>query len=178
VDQGRGPDAVNHDGSYFWIAAFLFFAVPGFRFRQKFMEPAREKFKRRLASDNPELFEFIDQHIVLDDMVRMETAIERSCEMFDLSSDWVPVRVFMNQWKINDIRRLNEYFLKMYQVLLPGGYYIGYAHTIDTHYKLIHKKFPRYMSQLIYLVDFCFNRIRIVGVRLALLSLFGGLFFH
>jgi hypothetical protein len=127
--------------------------------RQKLMEPAREKFKRRLASDNPELFEFIDQHIVLDDMVRMETAIERSCEMFDLNSDRVPVRVFMNQWKMNDIRRVNEYFLRLHQVLLPGGYYIGYAHTIDTHYKLIHRKFPRYMAQLIYLVDFCFNRV-------------------
>jgi len=127
--------------------------------RKKFMEPARAKFKNRFAFDNPKLFEFIDHHIVLDDMVRMETAIERSCELYDLSSDRVPVRLFMNQWKINDIRRVNEYFLKMHQLLMPGGYYIGYAHTISTHHKWIYKKFPRYMANLIYLVDFCYSRV-------------------
>lgn len=127
--------------------------------RKKLMEPARKIFKNRLASDNPELFEFIDQHIVLDDMVRMETAIERSCEPFDLSSDRVPVRLFMNQWKMNDIRRMNEYFLKVHRMLLPGGYYIGYAHTITTRYQWIYKKFPRQIAGFIYLADFCFNRI-------------------
>jgi len=107
--------------------------------RQKLNEPARKKFKNRLESDNPELFEFIDQHIVLDDMVRMETAIERSCELLDLSNDRVPVRLFLNLWKINDIRRVNEYFLQMYQMLMPGGYYIGHTHTIKTHYEWLYK---------------------------------------
>jgi len=111
--------------------------------RQKLMEPAGNRFKRRIASENPGLFEFIDQHINLDDMMRMETAIERSCDMLALNSDRMSVRVFMNLWKINDIRRVNAYFLEMHQLLLPGGYFIGHAHTIDTHYKWMFKKFPR-----------------------------------
>jgi len=127
--------------------------------RKKLMEPARKKFKRLLASDSLKLFEFIDHHIVLDDMVRIETAIERSCELYDLSSDRLPVRLFMNQRKINDIRRVNEYFLKMHQLLMPGGYYIGYAHTINTHHKWIYKKFPRHMANLIFLLNFCFSRV-------------------
>ena len=127
--------------------------------RQKLMEPAGKRFKRRIASENSGLFEFIDQHINLDDMMRMETAIERSCDMLDLNSDRMPVRVFMNLWKINDIRRVNAYFLEMHQMLLPGGYFIGHAHTIDTHYKWMFKKFPRYMAWVIYLVDFGFRRV-------------------
>jgi len=127
--------------------------------RKKLMEPAREKFKRRLSSDNPEFFEFIDQHIVLDDMMRMETVIERSCDLIDLHPDRGRARLFMNLWKLNDIRKMNEYFLKMHQMLLSGGCFIGYAHTINTHYKWIYKKFPRYMAGLIYMADFCFSRV-------------------
>ncbi len=127
--------------------------------RQKLMEPAREKFRSRLASTNPELFEFIDNHIVLDEMVRMETAIERCCELFELGSDRVPMRLFLNKCKINDIRRVNAYFLKVHQMLLPGGHLIGHAHTINTHYKWIYNKYPRYIAGFVYLVDFCFNRI-------------------
>ncbi|MBC2704214.1 sugar transferase [Desulfobacula sp.] len=127
--------------------------------RQKLMEPARGKFKRRLSSYSPELFEFIDRHIVLDDMMRMETVIERSCDLIDLHPDRGQARLFMNLWKINDIRRVNDYFLRMHQMLLPGGYFIGYAHTINTHYKWIYKKFPRYIAGFIYLADFCFSRV-------------------
>ncbi|MCP4764069.1 MAG: sugar transferase, partial [archaeon] len=127
--------------------------------RQKMMEPARNKFKKRVGSNDPELFEFLDQHIDLDDMMRMETSIERSCELFDLDSDRVPVRLFLNQLRMNDIRRINAYFLKMHQLLMAGGYYIGYARTINTHYNWIYKKFPKYIAGLVYLADFCFSRI-------------------
>ncbi len=135
--------------------------------RQRLMEPAREKFKLRVGADNPELFEFMDQHIVLDDMLRMETVIERSCDLIDLGSDRVPVRLFLNRWKMNDIRRVNAYFLQMHQMLLPGGYYIGYAHTTHTHYQRIYKKYPRYIANLVYLADFCFNRVmpRLPGLQ-------------
>ena len=127
--------------------------------RQKLMEPARETLKRRFASENPKLFEFMVQHIVLNDMLRMETAFERSCDSFDLISERVPTRLFYNYLKINDVRWMNEYFLWMHKMLLPGGYFIGHAHTIDTHYKWMYTKFPKYIAGLIYTADFCFNRV-------------------
>ncbi|MCG8551516.1 MAG: sugar transferase, partial [Desulfobacterales bacterium] len=127
--------------------------------RQRLNEPAREKFRIRVGENNPELFDFIDEHIKLDEMVRMETTIERSCGLVDLGSDRIPVRLFLNTWKINDIRRLNAYFLNIHRRLLPGAYYIGHAHTIKTHYDYIHAKFPRYVAQLVYALDFCFNRV-------------------
>jgi hypothetical protein len=127
--------------------------------RQKLMTPARKIFKRTLGSDNPDLFDFMDQHIALDDMMRMETSIERSSEWTDLNSDRVPTRLFLNQNKVNDVRRVNAYFLKVHQMLLPGGYFIGHAHTINTHYKWMYKKFPRYFANALYVADFCFNRI-------------------
>jgi len=135
--------------------------------RQKLMEPAREKFKKRLADKDPEIFNFLDAHIALDDMMRMETAVERSCEIPFLDSDRVPRRLFLNLCKMNDIRRLNAYFLQVHQMLLPGGYYAGSAHTIQTHYEWIFEKFPRYIAHFVYAVDFCFNRVmpKLPGVQ-------------
>lgn len=127
--------------------------------RQKLMEPAPETIKKRFALKDPELYEFMVQHLVLNNMIRMETVFERSCEMLDQDSDRVPTRLFFNYWKINDIRRMNAYFLQVYKMLLPGGYFIGHAHTIGTHYKWIKKKFPRHIANLVYLAGFCLNRV-------------------
>lgn len=127
--------------------------------RQKLMEPAREKIRRQLSEAHPGLFELLDRHIDLNEMVRAETAVERTVELYDLNGDRLPARLFLNLWKINDIRRLNAYLLKMHQLLLPGGYFAGYAHTIHTHYDWAHNKFPRYMADLVYGVDFCFHRV-------------------
>ncbi|MBU1696654.1 MAG: sugar transferase, partial [Proteobacteria bacterium] len=144
--------------------------------RQKLMEPARETLKTRFASNNPELFEFMVQHMVLNDMLRMETAFERSCEMFGLVSERVPTRLFFNYVKLNDIRRMNAYFLWMHGMLLPGGYFVGNAHTIETHYKWIYEKFPRYIAGLIYTVDFCFNRVmpKLPGLQKVYFAITGG----
>ncbi|MFO7751217.1 MAG: sugar transferase [Desulfobacteraceae bacterium] len=127
--------------------------------RKKLMEPAREKLRTRFASRRPEVFEFMDRHMDLNDMVRMETAVERSNELVDLDADRVPVRLFLNLWKINDIRRLNAYFLRLHRLLLPGGYFVGHAHTIHTHYEWIYNKYPKYIALTVYAADFCFNRI-------------------
>ncbi len=127
--------------------------------QQKMMEPARNKFKKQVGSKDPELFKFMDQHIALDDIMRIETSIDRSSESFDLDLDRVPVRLFFNLLRMNDIKRINTYFLKMHKLLVAGGYYVGYAHTINTHYDWIYKKFPKYIAGLVYLADFCFSRI-------------------
>jgi len=144
--------------------------------RQKLMEPVRGKLKSRFSSEQPQVFEFVDNNIDLNDMVRMETAIERSSELVDLAADRVPVRLFFNLWKINDVRRLNAYFLKLHQLLLPGGYFVGHAHTIHTHYKWMYKKYPKYFAAFLYVMDFCFNRImpKLPGLQKVYFSLTKG----
>ena len=127
--------------------------------RSKLMAPAREKIKKRLADEYPEVFKFLDAHMDLDDMMQVETAVERSSAFFDLDADRVALRLLLNMKKMNDIRRMNVYFLQVHQMLLPGGYYAGFAHTIQTHYDWIYKKFPKYIAHLVYAVDFCFNRV-------------------
>lgn len=57
------------------------------------------------------------------------------------------------------IGRFRSIHFFTWQWIKAGGNYIVYAHTITTRYQWIYKKFPRQIAGLIYLADFCFNRI-------------------
>lgn len=127
--------------------------------RRALMAPARNKIKKKLNHDHGKLFEFIDEHIDLNDMLGLETAVEQCCLLSDVRSDRPLVRLFINLCKINNIRRLNQFFLQMHQRLLPGGYFVGFAHTIATHNRWIYSKYPRYIAMVVFLLDFCFHRI-------------------
>jgi lipopolysaccharide/colanic/teichoic acid biosynthesis glycosyltransferase len=70
-----------------------------------------------------------------------------------------PSRLFVNLHKINDVRRLNEYFLTIHRTLLPGGCFVGYAHTIRTHHQWVYGKFPRQFAHLYYGIDFLLHRV-------------------
>ncbi len=69
--------------------------------------------------------------------------------------------------KINDSWRLNAHFLQLHQMLLPGGYVTGYAHTIKTHYDWIYARFPRPMAHGVYALDFLIHRVvpKLPGVQ-------------
>ncbi|MCD4676354.1 MAG: sugar transferase [Desulfobacula sp.] len=128
--------------------------------RKKFLEPSRVKIEKKLSSEYSELFEFIDQNIDLNEILNMETTIKNGCDPFlvDLE-EMSPVRLLLSMHKTNDVRRINRYFLQVHQVLLPGGYFIAWAHTIRTHKKWIYSKFPRQIANAVYFFDFCFKRI-------------------
>jgi len=129
------------------------------KIRQKLMEPARIKLEKRLLRHYPDLFKFIAEHIDLDEMIRLETTVENNCEPFVLHSDNIPVRLFLNLHRINDMRTINQYFLQVHHLLVPGGYFVGEAHTIRTHKEWMYSKFPRQIAHVLYVLDFCFNRI-------------------
>jgi len=44
-------------------------------------------------------------------------------------------------------------------MLLPGGYFTGYAHTINTHRDWVYGKFPRQMAHVIYGLNFIVHRV-------------------
>jgi len=83
----------------------------------------------------------------------METSVERCCDPIDVDADRSLVRLYLNLCKVNDIRRLNLHFLQMYHLLLPGGYFIGYGHTIKTHHQWVYSKYPKYLAHGVYEIN-------------------------
>lgn len=127
--------------------------------RAQLMSPAREHLEGRLGSAGAGVFTFLDGHVPLRNILWMETVLEQSCEPVDRRLVKMPVRLFVNRHKLNDVRRLNQYFLELYQGMLAGGYFVGYAHTIHTHYDWVYGKFPRLMAHLVYGFSFVWRRV-------------------
>ena len=93
--------------------------------------------------------------------------MERSRTSFDLRDDYLMLQLFIGMRKLNDCRRLNVHFLKLHQMLMPGGYFVGYAHTVKTHFDWIYARFPRPMAHAVYALDFLFHRVapKLPGVQ-------------
>ena len=127
--------------------------------RRRLLSPARLKLAPALETAAPEVYAFIAEHVDLDDIRCYETSVGQSCAALDPYADYPPTRLLVNLHKLNDIRRVNQYFLDVQRFLLPGGCFIGYAHTIRTHHQWVYGKFPRQLGHLIYAADFVLHRV-------------------
>ncbi len=129
--------------------------------RQKLMEPARVEVGAILLKNYlPDLFDFIDKNVNLNDILRVETTVENTTAPLLVSYErGLFYRLFINLHKLNDIRNINKYFLNVHQVLLPGGCFVVKAHTIRTHRDWMFDKYPRRIAAVFYALDFCFNRV-------------------
>lgn len=127
--------------------------------RKKLLAPAVEKLREWLLPEKSELLNFVEANVNVEDVVCAEVAIEQRVKAFGFDSDRIPARIFINLHKVNDIRRLNQFFLQVHQMLLPGGYFISWAHTLRTHEEWIYKKFPRQIANVFFLIDFFVHRV-------------------
>ena len=128
--------------------------------RRSLLEPVRKGLQDKYLKNEADLFDFIDQSVNLDEIVRAEMAIRNNNDMFYPEKMYdQPVRLFINLHRINDIRWINQYFLEVHNMLLNGGYFVGRVHTILTHRNWIFKKYPKQIANCIYVIDFLVNRI-------------------
>ena len=127
--------------------------------RRRLLQPANYKLTRYFQSDNPEFYHFLADNINLKEMLSVETRVERASEFIPVWDDDLMLRLFVSIDKINDCRRINAHFLKIHRILLPGGYFAGYVHTIQTHHDWIYSRFPRQLAHVVYMMDFFVHRI-------------------
>lgn len=127
--------------------------------RRRLLSPARMKLFPALGNTAPNVYAFISEHVDLDDIRCYETSVGQSCTPLDPYTDSAPARLLVNLHKLNDIRRVNQYFLDVHRFLLPGGCFVGYAHTIRTHHQWVYGKFPHQLAHLFYAADFVLHRV-------------------
>jgi len=115
--------------------------------------PVKEKVYHVLDFFNPWLFDFIDNSIALSKISRADTAILSTDDIFNVKAmDNNSLRLFINLHKTNDIRWVNRYFLKIYNKLKNGGYFIGNAETIELHRKRFFARYPKYFAEIFYVI--------------------------
>ena len=128
--------------------------------RSRLTRPIRDKLQKIYLNDFPAVFDFIDQTLDLTRIIKAETTIINSSEMFYLTNvNEHPRRLFINTGRVNNIRWVNRYFLEVHRALLPGGYFIGRANTIVLHKRRFFEKYPKYFSQGFYFINYIFRRV-------------------
>ena len=130
------------------------------RIRQALMAPVREKLRDRVFKDKPVLFDFLDQTLGLSEIIQAEMVLRNSADIIphDPLSDR-SVRLLINLHKVNDLGQINRYFHEAHNMLLGGGYFVGMAHTIQTHRDWMLQKYPGILAHILYGMDFMLHRV-------------------
>ncbi|WP_320045061.1 sugar transferase [uncultured Desulfobacter sp.] len=127
--------------------------------RQQLLSPVRQRIQNRMGPGYPGVPEFLDRHLDLVDIKNIETIFMNNGIILHPDPDTHPMRLLLYTRKLNDIRRLNRFFLAIHQFLVPGGFFVGYGHTLITHRTWIFSKFPRQIAMGVYIVDFVIHRV-------------------
>jgi hypothetical protein len=123
-------------------------------------DPVRNKLETTLDFFDPWLFKFIDNAIDLPKISKDNTKIVSSEDILNAKTiDAHSLSLFINLHQLNDIRRLNEYFLELHNKLKNGSYFVGKAKTMFAYRRYVSKKYSKFTAELMYLFHLIFFRI-------------------
>lgn len=108
----------------------------------------------------PEIFDFLERKLDLSTFDTNRTYVLRSRDLYNVQV--LPeeeIELFINLHQLNDIRRLNQYFIEVNKRLQKGGVFVGRFEPIKYRYKRFLKKYPFIIANLFYLIDFIWHRV-------------------
>jgi lipopolysaccharide/colanic/teichoic acid biosynthesis glycosyltransferase len=110
-----------------------------------------------LKNIDPNILNFISDYMNLQEKSTkiLKTSIRFNVDVLEDN----PTRNLVNFKKINDIRWINKFFQSVNTKLPKDGIFIGCVESKDERKKRILKKFPKYISHIIYFADFIVNRV-------------------
>lgn len=114
----------------------------------------------RYLKSYPKIFDFVRNTIDLSRFDYSAVAIMSSQDVFNVEIlDNHSLKLLLNLRRLNDIRWINRYFLEVHKKLINGAYFVGRADTINTHKKRFFKKYPKYIAEIFYFINFIFFRV-------------------
>jgi lipopolysaccharide/colanic/teichoic acid biosynthesis glycosyltransferase len=132
------------------------------------VHPVKEKLKNDLLKSNPHLYEFINDKIDIQEIDKSDTTVFNTHTIYNVETiDDNSLRLFVNLHRVNDIRWINRYMLEIHKKLVNCGYFIGRIDTIDTYKKSFFEKYPRYLAEIFYVLNFIFVRVfpKLPGIK-------------
>jgi len=117
------------------------------------------KLKNTYLSSCPELYKFIASNINLNKYNLEKLKVLRSSDPYNvLVLEKNSIEIFINLHELNDIRRINEYFINLNRKLVDGGIYIGKFEPTRYRYRRHLKDYPNILAQILYFYDFVWKR--------------------
>lgn len=120
----------------------------------------REQLNNVYLKKFPGVYEFMETTFELTTFDLRRCMIIRSADSYNI--EILPVNYvafYLNLHEINDISKINEYFLKINQRLLEGGYYIGRLEPTHLRFERFFRTYPYQLARLFYFFDFMWKRV-------------------
>jgi len=115
---------------------------------------------KNYLADHHNLFDFLNDYINLADFSKAQTLVLNSETLYNIASiEPASQQMFINLHKINDFRRVNEYFCRVNQNLVKGGVFVCCGETTTQRRNRFFKMLTPYLGVFVYAVDFVFKRI-------------------
>ncbi len=123
-------------------------------------EEFNEKLRNVYLSKCPSLYNFISVNLNLNGLDDKNSIVLRSSDPYNINVlQNNSVEFFMNLHELNDIRRINEYFININKKLVDGGTYIGKFEPTRFRYRRFLKNYPNILAQALYFYDFIWRRV-------------------
>jgi lipopolysaccharide/colanic/teichoic acid biosynthesis glycosyltransferase len=122
--------------------------------------PLIEKLRKVYLSDCPILFSFIASKINLDHFSEKHSVVIRSTDPYNVKVlQNNSIELFLNLHELNDIRRINSYFITLNKKLKNGGIYIGKFEPTRYRYRRFLHEYSNGLAQIFYFFDFLWRRV-------------------
>ncbi len=123
-------------------------------------ESARSRLQHHFLRNAPALFAFLDRHCALAQVAKSALAVLDTHTLYNIQViDDRSLQMMINLHRVNDFRRINSYLLLAHQKLVHGGYLILNLEMYDKRLALLHEKYPKHLSRVLYLIDFLVHRV-------------------
>lgn len=135
---------------------------------EKYVSPSQNLYNPYLADQLgsiylkkfPNLFKFINESVDLYSFDIRQASMIKSSDTYNI--EVLPINTFelyLNLHEINDIRRLNRYFIEINQRLVDGGIYIGRLEPNNLRFRRFEQTYPFYFAKFFYFFDFVWKRV-------------------
>jgi hypothetical protein len=116
--------------------------------------------KTKYFKKNTDVFNFISENIPLNKLFKSKSAIMNTHTLFNIENfEEGSQQLFINLHKLNDQRRLNQYFIQVNNNLEFGAYFVCWGNTIAERYNLYHQSFAGPIASILYFVDSLIHRV-------------------
>lgn len=106
-----------------------------------------------------DIFLFINESLDLFSFDFRKCFMIRSADTYNI--EVLPenyLELYMNLHQINDIRRINQYFISVNSKLIDGGVFVGAVEPISLRKNRFKQKYPYFIASVFYFFDFFWKR--------------------
>ncbi len=119
-----------------------------------------DKLANKFLKNHKNLYEFIAKNLNLKTISSDKTNVIDSQTYYNIENyDSQSQQLFINLHRLNDIKRINRYMIKVNENLVYGGFFVGNCRTLSDEYQTVFNKYPNLIAVPIYTIKFIFKRL-------------------